>query len=88
MRIIDGGAAPEPPLSLAEYAPTMTSPCTVCQLPETDRRQVEQCRQQDPRRFTYPVISEWLGKHRQVHISDDSLRRHFKRGHQLAGERT
>lgn len=71
----------EPAITLEEFAPDRNTTCTVCNLPTEVRQQVERARTADPHRFTYPVISQWLGKHVDADVSDSSLRRHFKRGH-------
>lgn len=68
-------------ITLEDFAPTRNTTCTVCNLPAEVRHQVERARAADPQRFTYPVISQWLGKHAGSDVSDSSLRRHFKRGH-------
>jgi hypothetical protein len=70
-----------PAITLEDFAPNRNTTCTVCNLPAEVRLQVERARAADPQRFTYPVISQWLGKHADSDVSDSSLRRHFKRGH-------
>lgn len=66
------------PLSLDDFAPRITTACTVCQLPSDVRVQMETARLLDPQRFTYPVIARWLSS-LSFKVGEDSLRRHVKR---------
>lgn len=68
------------PLSLEDFAPPATR-CSVCMLREDLRTTLEQARLREPKRFTFPVISEWLRVERHLEISEEAVRSHFRRGH-------
>lgn len=68
-------------MDLEEFAPKSRTQCVVCNLPDELRSQVEAGRTSDPKRFTYSVISKWLKTNWALDCSEDSLRRHFNRGH-------
>jgi hypothetical protein len=64
--------------SLDDFAPRVNTTCGACLLPEDVRKEVENARLQDPKRFTYSVISKWLLAN-EMDLHPDALRRHFNR---------
>lgn len=69
------------PKSLSDFAPprTATTRCGACALQPEVIAELESCRLQEPTRFTYPVIARWLKQEIGAIVSEDTLRRHFRK---------
>lgn len=69
------------PKSLTDFAPprSATTKCGACALRPEVLTELEFCRLQDSARFTYPVIAQWLKQEIGATVSEDTLRRHFRR---------